>query len=155
MGHLGDLGDPSGNWAIRRSVGADSCHHTIPYHTIYYHTIPYITIPYYHTYHTVPSHFIQYHTITVSYHTIPSADSCHSQPVVSLTLLSTDLPHSSEMSSHHLSNQKTTVMTKDNDGDKDNDNYFKMTKAPFHLFPWKTVKSLSHHLEKGCLLLAS
>ena len=117
MGHLGDLGDPSGNWPIRRSIGADSCHHTIPnftvpYHTVSYRIVPYRTIPYHtrytiHIYRATPYH-------TIPYHSIP-ADSCQSQPAVSLSLYclywptSTDLPHSVRMRSYDLTNQKTTM----------------------------------------------
>ena len=85
----------SGNWPIRRSVGADSCYHTITYLTIPNHTIPYHTI----SYNTIWCHTIPYHTIP--YHTVPH----HTGPYHQLTAATaspsshsaTDLPHSFRM----------------------------------------------------------
>ena len=59
----------SGNWPIRRSVGADSCH-TIPHLTKPNHIIQYHII----SYHIISYHIIPYHTIpylTISYHATP------------------------------------------------------------------------------------
>ena len=83
MGHLGDLGDPSGNCPIRRSVRTDSCHHTIPnftvpYHTVSYHTVPYRTIPY-HTRYTIHIYrATPYHTIVYQLTAATASQSSHS-----------------------------------------------------------------------------